>query len=73
MTFSDLKTECILLHFTRNCQIKNFDDSEGDEADMYLWRAGLLDVKEKGMIICYIMNRYLGMFLRGGKVNVVGY
>ena len=73
MTLSDLKTECTLLHFTRNCQIKNFDDCKGDEADMYLWRAGLLDVKEKGMIICYIMNKYLGMFLRGGKVNVVGY
>ena len=31
-----LKTEWNLLHFTRNCRIKNLDDFEGDEADMYL-------------------------------------
>ena len=68
-----LKTECNLLHFTRNCGIKNLNDFEGDEADMYLSRAGLLNVKEKGMTICYIMNRCLVMFLRGGKVNVVDY
>ena len=36
-------------------------------------RAGLLNVKEKGMTICYIMNRCLVMFLRGEKVNVVQY
>ena len=68
-----LKTECNLLHFTRNCGIKNLNDFEGDEADMYLSRAGLLNVKEKGMTICYIMNRCLVMFLRGGKVNAVDY
>ena len=66
-----LKTECNLQHFTRNCRIKNLDDFERNEADAYLWRAGLLNVKEKGMTICYIMNRCLVMFLRGGKVNVV--
>ena len=32
-------------------------------------RAGLLNVKEKGMTICSIMNRCLVMFLRGQKVN----
>ena len=37
------------------------------------WRAGLLNVKEKGMPICYIMTRCLLMFLRGGEVNVVVY
>ena len=37
----------------------------------YLWRAGLLNVKEKKMTICFIMDRYLVMFLRGGKANVV--
>ena len=68
-----LKTECNLQHFTRNCRIKNFDDFERDEADAYLSRAGLLNVKKKGMTICYIMNRYLVMFLREGKVNVVDY
>ena len=36
-------------------------------------RAGLLNVKEKGMTIYYIMNRCLVMFLRGGEVNVVEY
>ena len=41
-----------------------------DEADAYLWRAGLLNLKEKGMAICYIINRCLVMILRGGKVNV---
>ena len=68
-----LKTECNLQYFTRNCRIKNFDDFERDEAEAYLWGAGLLKVKEKGMTIRYIMNRCLVMFLRGGKVNVVEY
>ena len=68
-----LKTYCNLQHFTRNCRIKNLDDFERDEADAYLWRVGLLNVKEKGMTICYIMNRFLVMFLRGEKVNVVQY
>ena len=35
------------------------DDFARDEADVYLWRAGLLNVKEKGMTKCYIMNRCL--------------
>ena len=68
-----LKTECNLQHFTRNCRIKNLDDFERDEAGTYLWRAGLLNVKEKGITICYIMNRCLVMFLRKGKVNVEQY
>ena len=68
-----LKTECNLQHLTITCRIKNLDDFERDEADAYLWRAGLLNVKEKGMTICYIMNRCLVMFLRGEKVNVVQY
>ena len=46
-----LKTECNFKHFTRNCRIKNLDDFERDEADAYLWRAGLLNVKEKEMAI----------------------
>ena len=68
-----LKTEYKLQHFTRNCRIKNLHDFERDEADAYLRRAGLLNVKEKGMPICYIMNRCLVMFFRGGKINVVKY
>ena len=68
-----LKTECNLQHFTRNCRIKNFNDFERDETDAYLWKAELLNVKEKGMTIRYIMNRCLVIFLRGGKVNVVQY
>ena len=68
-----LKTECNLQHFTRNHRIKNLDDFERDEADAYLWTAGLLNVKENRMTICYIMNRCLVMFLRGEKVNVVQY
>ena len=68
-----LKTKCNLLHFTRNCRIKNFDEVERDNADGYLWRAGLLNMKEKGMTICYIMNRCFAMFLKGEKVNVVQY
>ena len=68
-----LKTERNLQHFTRNCRIKNLDDFESDEADVCLWTGGLLNVKEKGMTICYIMNRCLVMFLRGGEVNVVEY
>ena len=68
-----LKTESNLQHFTRNYRIKNLDDFERHEGDVYLWRAGLLNLKEKGMTIGYIMNNCLVMFLRGGKVNVVQY
>ena len=45
------KNERNLLHFTRNSGIINLDDFEGDEADNYVRRAGLLNVKEKGMTI----------------------
>ena len=68
-----LKTECDLQHLTGNCRIKNLDEFERDEADAYLWRAGLLNMKEKRMNICYFMNKCLVMFLRGEKVNVVQY
>ena len=68
-----LKTKCNLQHFTRNCRIKNLDDFERDEADAYLWGAGILNKKEKRMTKRYIMNRCLVMILRGGKVNVVQY
>ena len=68
-----LKTECNLQHFTRKCRIKNLIDFERDDADVFLWRAGLLNVKEKGMTISYPMNRCWVMFLRGGKVNVEEY
>ena len=53
--------------------LKILDDFERDEADAYSWRAGLLNVKEKGMARCYIMNRCLVMFLRGRKVNAAQY
>ena len=33
-------------------RVNNLDDFERDEADVYLWRAELLNVKEKGMTIC---------------------
>ena len=69
----NLKTKCNMQYFTRNCRTKNLDDFERDEAQTYLWRAGLLNVKEKGITICYIINRCLKMFLRGGKVNAVEY
>ena len=68
-----LKTECNLQHFTRNCRIKNLDDFERDETDAYLWKAGLVNVKQKGMTIRYIMDWRLVMFLRGGKVNPAHY
>ena len=68
-----LKTECNLQHLTRNCRIKTLDDFERDQAGTYLWTAGLLNVKEKGMTICYIMSRSLVLFLRVEKVNVVQY
>ena len=67
------KTECNLQHFTRNCRMKNLDNFKRDDAEPYLWRSGLLNVKEKGMNICHIMNRCLVIFLRGAKVNVVEY
>ena len=38
-----------------------------------LWVAGLVNIKDKGMTICYTMNRCLVMVLKGGKVNVVHY
>ena len=46
-----LKTEWNLHHFTRNCRIKNMNDFETDEADAHLWRAGLLNLKEKEMTV----------------------
>ena len=55
-----LKPECNLDYFTRNCRIENLDDFERDDADTYLWSAGLLQVQQKGMTICYIMSRYFG-------------
>ena len=66
-----LETECNLQHFTRNWRIKNLDEFEIDEADAYLWTVGLLNVKEKGMTIRYIINRCLVIFLRGEKSNLV--
>ena len=45
-------------HITRNCRIKNLDCFDRDEADTCLRRAVLLNVKEKGMDIHYIMNRW---------------
>ena len=68
-----LKTECNLQHFTKNFRIKNLDDFEKDEAGAYLRRAGLLNMKEKGITMSYIMNRCLVMFFWGRKVNVVEY
>ena len=68
-----LKTECNLQYFTRNCRIKNLDDFERDKADAYLWRAGLLNMKEKEMTIRYIIKMCLRMFSRGGKVSFVQY
>ena len=52
-------------------KLENLDDFERDEAEVYLWRAGLLNVKEKGMTIYCIMSRCLVTLLREGKVNVV--
>ena len=66
-----LKTESNLQQFTRNFRNKNLDGFERGEANAYLWRAGLLNVKEKGMTICYIMNRRLVMFLRGGFLRSI--
>ena len=66
----NLKAQCNFQHFTRNCRIKNLNHFERDEAHGNLWRTELLNVKEKGMTICYIMNRWLVMFLRGEKVNI---
>ena len=54
-------------------RVKILDDFERAEADAHLWRAGHSNMNRKGMTICYIMNRCLIMFLRGGKVNVVEY
>ena len=53
-----LKTECNLLHFTRNCGVKNL--VEGEEADTYLWREGYLNVKEKEITICYHIEQEFG-------------
>ena len=32
-------------------KLQNLDDFERDETEAYLWRAGLINVKEKGMTI----------------------
>ena len=62
-----LEIVCNLQHFTRNCILKfQILDFERDEADAYLWREGLLNVKEKGTTISYSMNTCYVTFLRGG-------
>ena len=71
--WQNFETECSLQHFTRNWKNKNLDDFERAKADTYLRWAGVLNVKEKGMTICYIMDRSLIMFLREEAVNVVEY
>ena len=62
-----LKTECNFQHFTRNCRIKNLDDFEKMKQTRICGEQDFLFVKEKGMTICYIISRYLVMFLIGGK------
>ena len=49
-----LKTECNLTHLTRNCRIKNLDEFERDEADVYLRSAGLLNdhLLHYGQVFC---------------------
>ena len=61
------------MNIASNCRIKNLDDFERHETDAYLWGAGLLNLKGKGITICYIIDRCLVTFLRGGQVNVVQY
>ena len=60
-----LKIECKQQHFTRNCRIKNLDDFERHEVDAYLWRAGILKVKEKEQVSGNAFER------RAGKCCVV--
>ena len=67
-----LKTECSSLHFTINCGIKNLDDFEADEADMYLWRAGHLNMKWKGMTICYHREQVFGNVFARRESNCCG-
>ena len=43
----NLKTECNLQNFTRNCRIKNLDIVERDEADAYVWGAGISEKRMK--------------------------
>ena len=59
--------------FIRNCRINNLDDFEREETDAYLRRARVLNGRERGMTLCYIMKRCLAMLLSEGKVNVVEY
>ena len=59
-----MKTECNLQHFTRNCRIKNLDDFERDEADTYLWRAGILNVKERRMIFEKTKSKCCGLLMK---------
>ena len=68
---------------TEFCKLNATCNISPETAELRIWmtlkemrqmrRAGLLNVKEKGMTICYIMNSCLIMFLRGEKVNVVQY
>ena len=64
-----LKTEYNLQHFTRNCRIKNLDDFEWDEADAYLWRAGFLNVKEKGMTIWIVYKKTDEWYIKWEQVT----
>ena len=68
-----LKTEWTCNITQETAELRILMNWERDEADSYLWWAGLLNVKEQGMTIYYVMSRCLIMFLRGGKVNVGQY
>ena len=51
-----------LATFHQKLHNSEFEWDETDETDAYLWREGLLNVKEKGMAIYYFMNKCLIMF-----------
>ena len=55
-----LETECNLIHYTRNCGMKNLNQFKEDDVHTYLWRAGLLKEKANILTICYHHEQLFG-------------
>ena len=67
-----LKNECNLQHFTKNCRLKNLNDSEGDETDTFV-ESRTFECKGERNDHMLHYEQVFGNFLRVGKVNVVEY
>ena len=67
-----LKKECNLKHFSRTCSLKNLDQLEEEEAEIYLWRAGLLEERNNVSTICNHHEQVFGKVFERKEKNCCG-